>query len=67
MIYESVIVSGEVEEVFDMNKQIAMEGMLHKYSPDYFDKGIKYIEGLKEKTRVFKITINTLTGKARRH
>jgi nitroimidazol reductase NimA-like FMN-containing flavoprotein (pyridoxamine 5'-phosphate oxidase superfamily) len=67
MKYESVIVSGEVEEVFDMNKQIAMEGMLHKYSPDYFDKGIKYIEGLKEKTRVFKITVNTLTGKARRH
>ena len=64
--YESVIVSGEVEEVFDMNKQIALEGLLHKYSPGYFDKGIKYIEGLREKTRVFKITINTLTGKARK-
>ena len=63
--YESVIVSGEVEEVFDMNKQMAMEGLLHKYSPEFFDKGIKYIEGLREKTRVFKITINKLTGKAR--
>ena len=63
--YESVIVSGEVEEVFDMDKQSAMEGLLHKYSSDFFDKGIKYIEGLKEKTRVFKITINKLTGKAR--
>jgi nitroimidazol reductase NimA-like FMN-containing flavoprotein (pyridoxamine 5'-phosphate oxidase superfamily) len=64
--YESVIVAGEVEEVFDMNKQIALEGLLHKYSPDFFDKGIKYIEGLREKTRVFKITINNLTGKARK-
>jgi nitroimidazol reductase NimA-like FMN-containing flavoprotein (pyridoxamine 5'-phosphate oxidase superfamily) len=64
--YESVIVSGEVEEVFDINKQIALEGLLHKYSPEFFDKGIKYIEGLKEKTRVFKITINKLTGKARK-
>ena len=64
--YESVIVSGEVEEVFDMNKQIALEGLLHKYSPEFFDKGIKYIEGLREKTRVFKITINKLTGKARK-
>ena len=63
--YESIIVSGEVEEVFDMNKQMAMEGLLHKYSPEFFDKGIKYIEGLRDKTRVFKITINTLTGKAR--
>ena len=64
--YESVIVSGKVEEVFDINKQIALEGLLHKYSPEFFDKGIKYIEGLREKTRVFKITINKLTGKARK-
>lgn len=64
--YESVIVSGEVEEVFGSNKQMALEGILHKYASDYFDKGIKYIEGLREKARVFKITVNTLTGKARR-
>ena len=64
--YESVIVSGEVEEVFDMNKQLALEGLLHKYSPEFIDRGIKYIEGLKEKTRVFQIIINKLTGKARK-
>ncbi len=64
--YESVILSGEVEEVFDINKQIALEGLLQKYSSEFFDKGIKYIEGLREKTRVFKITINKLTGKARK-
>ena len=64
--YESVIVSGEVEEIFYMNKQIALEGLLHKYSPEFFDVGIKYIEGLEDKTRVFKIVINKLTGKARK-
>jgi len=64
--YESVIASGEVEEVLDMNKQIALEGLLHKYSPEFIDKGIKYIKGLRKKTRVFKITINKLTGKARK-
>lgn len=64
--YESVIVSGEVEEVFDINKKTALEGLLQKYSSEFFDKGIKYIEGLREKTRVFKITINNLTGKARK-
>jgi uncharacterized protein len=64
--YESVIVSGEVEEVFDVNKQIALEGLLYKYSPEFIDKGLEYIEGFKNKARVFKININELSGKARR-
>jgi nitroimidazol reductase NimA-like FMN-containing flavoprotein (pyridoxamine 5'-phosphate oxidase superfamily) len=64
--YESVIVSGKAEEVIDMNKQLALEGLLHKYSPEFIDKGIKYIEDLNEKTRIFKITIHKLTGKARK-
>ena len=64
--YESVIVSGEIEEVFDSEKQTALEGLLHKYSPDYFDKGLKYIEELTEKTKVFKISVNDITGKARK-
>jgi len=64
--YESVIVFGEAEEIFNSEKQIALEGLLRKYSPEFFDKGIKYIEDLRDKTRVFKISINKLTGKARR-
>ncbi len=64
--YESVIVSGEIEEAFDPDKQKALEGMLRKYSSDYFDKGLEYIETLKAQTRVFKIPITDLTGKARR-
>jgi len=64
--YESVIVSGEVEEVLDINKQIALEGLLHKYSPEFFDNGIEYIETLREKARVFRISIDRLTGKAGR-
>jgi len=64
--YESVIVSGEVEEVLDMNKQIALEGLLHKYSPEFFANGMEYIESVRGKTRVFRISINTLTGKAGR-
>jgi len=64
--YQSAIVAGDIEEVFDADKQTALERLLHKYSPGYVDKGIKYIDGLREKTRVFKITINKLTGKARK-
>jgi hypothetical protein len=64
--YESAIVSGAVEEVFDNAKQIALEGLLKKYSSDYFEKGLAYIENLKAKTRVFKISIVQLSGKARK-
>jgi uncharacterized protein len=64
--YESVIVSGHVEELFNDNKQIALECFLNKYSSDYLNKGLEYIESLKEKTRVFKLLIIHLSGKSRR-
>ena len=64
--FESVIVSGEADEVFDAEKQIALEGLLHKYSPDFFEKGVEYIEVARDNSRVYRITINNLTGKARR-
>jgi nitroimidazol reductase NimA-like FMN-containing flavoprotein (pyridoxamine 5'-phosphate oxidase superfamily) len=64
--YESVIVSGEAAEIFDEHKQMALEGLLRKYSSNHFDKGLEYIENLKAKTRVFGISIRHLSGKARR-
>ncbi len=64
--YESVIVSGTVGEVFDKEKQAALEGLLKKYSGNHFESGLAYIEKLREKTRVFKISVATLSGKARR-
>jgi nitroimidazol reductase NimA-like FMN-containing flavoprotein (pyridoxamine 5'-phosphate oxidase superfamily) len=64
--YESAIVSGEIEEVFGDKKQIGLEGLLHKYSSEFIDKGITYIEAANKKTKVFCISINSLTGKARK-
>ncbi len=64
--YESTIVFGLLSEVFNNEKQKALQGLLHKYSSDCFEKGLKYIDALKEKTRVFRITIETITGKSRR-
>jgi len=63
--YESVIVSGDAEEVFGRDKQIALEGLVHKYSPEFIDEGLKYIDDFRDTTRVFKIRISKLTGKAR--
>ncbi|MBC8465635.1 pyridoxamine 5'-phosphate oxidase family protein [bacterium] len=64
--YESVIVAGEIDEVFGNVKQIALEGLVKKYCPDFMEKGMKYIKRDIDKTRVFKITIKNLTGKAHR-
>ena len=64
--YESVIVAGEAEEVFEAEKQAALEGLIRKYAPDLFEKGLVYIESAKNKTRVFRIAIASFAGKARR-
>lgn len=64
--YESVIVSGMASEVFSKEKQLALEGLLSKYSSDFFQEGLKYIQNLNDRTRVFKISIDTISGKARR-
>ncbi len=64
--FASVIVSGAAEEVFTLDKQLALEGLLKKYSAEFLDKGKKYIVAAEGNTRVFKITIKELTGKARK-
>ncbi len=64
--YESAIVSGSISEVFESEKLKALKGLLQKYSKNHFEKGLKYIAAAKEKTRVFKIVIETISGKARR-
>ena len=64
--YESTIVFGLLSEVFDNEKQKALEGLVHKYSSDHLPDGLKYIGKQKDKTKVFRIAIETITGKARK-
>jgi len=64
--YESCIVQGLASESFGQEKQSALEGIVHKYSSDFISDGLKYIDRLKDKTRVFKISIESISGKARR-
>jgi len=64
--YESAIVTGEAEEVFGSVKQAALEGLIRKYSPSRFEEGLAYIARAQSQTRVFRITISRLTGKARK-
>ena len=62
--YRSVIAFGKVEEVKDQNeKKAGLLGIIKKYSSDYIDKGMKYIDSDYEKTAVFRIVIEHMTGK----
>ena len=65
-LYESVILSGKAEEVFDSEKQTGLEGLVAKYSTDFRDEGQDYIKKLWDRARVFRIRINDISGKARR-
>ncbi|MCU0559636.1 MAG: pyridoxamine 5'-phosphate oxidase family protein [Desulfobacterales bacterium] len=64
--YECCIVEGSVSEALGAEKQRALEGLLHKYSAAYFPEGLNYIERLGNQTRVFRIALESVSGKARR-
>ncbi len=64
--YESVVVSGKATEVFDTEKQHGLERLLPKYSAGFVAEGLNYINAAGEQTRVFRISIDTMCGKARR-
>ncbi len=64
--YESAIVSGTAEEAFADEKQRALEGLLKKYCADHIPQGLDYTRNLIDKTKVLKVAITTVTGKARK-
>ncbi len=64
--YESAIVSGRAEEVTGREKQIALEGIVKKYSSGYIMEGLEYIKANGAAARVYKIVVDSITGKARR-
>ena len=64
--YESVIAFGKAVEVSDIEKNEALLAFLDKYSSQYIEKGKEYIKNASEKTKVIKICIEHITGKARR-
>ena len=64
-LYESCIVQGTATESIDDEKQMALEGLIQKYSTDFVPEGMQYIDKLKNQTKVFKIEIESISGKAR--
>ena len=66
MIYESVIAFGKALEVFAGEKQATLEAIVAKYSPAFTKEGLEYIKSSLGNTRIFKIEIEHMTGKAGR-
>ena len=64
--YESAIIFGKACELTGDEKKLGLIELIKKYSPDFIEKGERYIDSDIEKTRVFKIEIESLSGKARR-
>jgi uncharacterized protein len=64
--YESVIVFGEVREATGDVKQAALEALVRKYSSAFVGEGQNYIHSSQAQTRVFGISIESISGKARK-
>jgi nitroimidazol reductase NimA-like FMN-containing flavoprotein (pyridoxamine 5'-phosphate oxidase superfamily) len=64
--YESVIVSGTACAVQGVERIDALVSLLGKYSPAFIEEGKRYIEQKDSVTRVIRIDIDSLTGKARK-
>jgi uncharacterized protein len=64
--YESAVVFGLASEVHGNERYNALVWLLEKYCPDFIDAGKQYIERKDKATKVIKIEISHISGKARR-
>ena len=63
--YESAIIFGKASELTGDEKYSGLTELLKKYSANFMEKGERYINSDIEKTRVFKIEVEALSGKAK--
>ena len=64
--YESVVVLGTASLCGGTDKEMALEKFLDKYSSEYKQAGMKYIKAAINKVSVYEISIDMITGKAKR-
>lgn len=65
-LYESAIVSGTTSEVDGNEKRDALIKIIEKYSTDFIQEGNEYIDKLYDRVCVIKLSIQSITGKAKR-
>ena len=64
--YESIIVFGKANDIYDNEKNAALLEIINKYSKEYVEKGKEYIKNANENVKVIKINIEHISGKARK-
>ena len=64
--YESVIAFGTATEIWGDEKIDALFGLIEKYSPEFQEAGKEYIQNDNKITQVIKISLDHISGKARR-
>ena len=64
--YESAVAFGVASEVSGTERHDALLWLLEKYSPGFMEEGKLYIEQKGQATKVVKIEISHVSGKARR-
>jgi len=62
--YESAIAFGIASEVLGVERYGALLLLLEKYTPEFIEEGKKYIDQKDQTTKVFKIDIDHISGKA---
>ncbi len=65
-LYESVIVFGTTSEIDGEEKRKALIQLIEKYSSEYIDEGLKYIDRALDKTNMIKLSIQSFCGKGRK-
>ena len=65
-LYESVVVFGNAGEIHDTERHSALVWLLEKYCSEFIKEGHHYIEAENHRTKVVKIEISHISGKARR-
>lgn len=63
--YKSVVAFGIASEATDDVKETVLFELIKKYSPEFLEEGKKYIQKGKNYTKIVKIDIKHITGKAR--
>ncbi len=63
--YRSVILYGQVTEVFGDEAKAGLFAIIEKYSPDFLNEGLAYIDRSAANICVLKLTVEHMTGKAR--
>lgn len=66
-LFRSTIIFGKAELVDEKEeKSRALMALLEKYSSDYMEKGLKYMNSQIDNTSVIRISIEYMTGKAQK-